>query len=69
MDKTKYGFGIVLLLAEVLIVILMAATTGYHPHAKATDNVGNNNNWEENIIRTKHAGKCNETCKLLIGHY
>jgi len=69
MDKTQYYFGIVLLLAELVIVILMAATTGYHSHAKATDNVGNSNNGEENILRKKHPGKCNERFKLLIFHY
>jgi uncharacterized membrane protein len=69
MDKTKYSFGIVLLLVEVIIVILMAATTRYHSHAKATDNVGNNNNGEVNMISTKHAGKCNEICKQFICNY
>jgi uncharacterized membrane protein len=69
MDKTQYGFGIVLLLVEVVIVILMASTTDYHSHAKATDNVGNNNDGEENILRKKHPGKCSEACTLSIGHY
>jgi len=68
MDKTQYYFGIVLLLAELVIVILMAATTGYHSHAKATDNIGNNYYGEVNILLKKHPGKCNEMWKLLILH-
>lgn len=67
MDKTQYGFGIILLLVEALIIIQMAITAGYHSHAKATDNVGNNNGQftrgfhvEENILRKKHPGKCNK---------
>jgi hypothetical protein len=67
MDKTRYGFGIILLIVEALIIIQMAITGGYHSHAKATDNVGNNNaqfvrgfHVEENILRKKHPGKCTE---------
>jgi hypothetical protein len=69
MDKAQYSFGIVLLLAEVIIVILMATTADYHQHAKATDSIGNNNahflknyRGEENIFRKKHPGKCLEMC-------
>ncbi|PNF40087.1 Ammonium transporter Rh type B, partial [Cryptotermes secundus] len=61
MDKMQYGFGIILLLVEAIIIIQMAIMAGYHSHAKATNNVGNNNDLfprgfhvEENILRKKH---------------
>jgi hypothetical protein len=64
MDKKQYGFGVILLLVEAIIIIQMATMVGYHSHAKATDNVGNNNvqlqkryHEEENILRKKHPGK------------
>lgn len=64
MDKTQYGFGAILLLVEAIIIIQMATMADYHSHAKATDNVGNNNAQlpkyyceEENILRKKHPGK------------
>jgi hypothetical protein len=72
MDKKQYGFGIILLLVEAIIIIQMAVTAGYHSHARATDNVGNNNAQfpkgfpvEENILRKKHPGKCIEICEAL----
>lgn len=68
----QYGFGIILLLVEAIIIIQMAVMAGYHSHAKATNNVGNNIDLfprgfhvEENIFRKKHPGKCTETCAWL----
>lgn len=73
MDKMQYGFGIILLLVEAIIIIQMAIMAGYHSHAKATNNVGNNNDLfprgfhvEENILRKKHPGKCTEICAWLL---
>jgi hypothetical protein len=64
MYKTQYAFGVILLLVEALIIVQMALTADYHSHAKASDNVGNNNgqltrgfHLEENILRKKHPGK------------
>jgi hypothetical protein len=57
---------------EAILIIQMAIMAGYHSHAKATDNVGNNNaqflrrfHVEENILRKKHPGKCTEICAWL----
>jgi hypothetical protein len=72
MDKKQYGFGVILLLVEAIIIIQMATMAGYHSHAKATDNVGSNNaelrkgyHAEENIFRKKHPGKLIEICAKL----
>jgi hypothetical protein len=74
MDKKQHAFGIILLLVEAIIIIQMATMAGYHSHAKATDNVGNNKaqfrnvfHEEENILRKKHPGKFIEISMTVKG--
>jgi hypothetical protein len=75
MGKKQSYFGIILLLVEAVIIIQMATMAGYHSHAKATDNVGNNNaqlqkgyHEEENILRKKHPGKYIEICTTVTSN-
>ena len=61
MEKKHYGFGVILLLIEIVLIVLMAITAGYDKDAKPSVNIkhGDHRDEEEievNLIDTKHPG-------------